>query len=205
MEEIGRPRSKSAPPLRSRITSAGTTSSAAPTRLPSAGKPSFRCTLDAHLLIGPGREQDRKQVAVEWIPLAECKERRLPSEVIKGFFEMGLQPLPPALIWAYVELGARSRRGASDPLRSRRDSLRFSNILPFKTSTEASSSRISTGTSRASPSRADSRFDWLSPAASLASLLDRHRSSSIPPSTPRRRRLEEAGRVGGPGLSVYMA
>jgi len=53
----------------------------------------FRCTLDAPSLIGPGREQDRKQVGVEWIPLAELKERRFLPEVIKGFFdEAGFHP-----------------------------------------------------------------------------------------------------------------
>lgn len=53
----------------------------------------FRCTLLDPDGIGPGSEHDKKQVGVEWIPLAELKERRFLPEVIKQYFtEKGFHP-----------------------------------------------------------------------------------------------------------------
>jgi ADP-ribose pyrophosphatase YjhB (NUDIX family) len=53
----------------------------------------FRCSLPNPEGIGPGTEHDKKQVGVEWIPLAEIKERRFLPEVIKQYFtEDGFEP-----------------------------------------------------------------------------------------------------------------
>lgn len=49
----------------------------------------FRCSLPNPGGIGPGTEQDKKQVGVEWIPLEELPERRFLPEVIKPFFKDG--------------------------------------------------------------------------------------------------------------------
>jgi ADP-ribose pyrophosphatase YjhB (NUDIX family) len=46
----------------------------------------FSCHLPKPEGIGPGSEQDKKQVGVEWIPLNELHQRRFLPEVIKDFF-----------------------------------------------------------------------------------------------------------------------
>ena len=53
----------------------------------------FRCRLPDPDSIGPGSEHDKKQVGVEWIPLAELRERRFLPEVIKPYFSPdGFEP-----------------------------------------------------------------------------------------------------------------
>ncbi len=53
----------------------------------------FRCTLLDPNDIGPGTEHDKKQIGVEWIPLAKIKERRFLPEVIKQYFtDTGFEP-----------------------------------------------------------------------------------------------------------------
>ncbi|HKK18802.1 MAG TPA: NUDIX domain-containing protein [Opitutales bacterium] len=53
----------------------------------------FRCSLPNPDGIGPGSEHDKKQVGVEWIPLAELKDRRFLPEVIKAHFsDEGFEP-----------------------------------------------------------------------------------------------------------------
>ncbi|MEO0509853.1 MAG: NUDIX domain-containing protein [Verrucomicrobiota bacterium] len=49
----------------------------------------FRCTLPNPDDIGPGSEEDKKQIGVEWIPLEELKDKRFLPEVIKPFFRAG--------------------------------------------------------------------------------------------------------------------
>ncbi|TVP80633.1 MAG: NUDIX domain-containing protein [Puniceicoccaceae bacterium] len=49
----------------------------------------FRCTLPTPDAIGPGTEHDKKQVGIEWIPLAELAQRRFLPEAIKAFFKNG--------------------------------------------------------------------------------------------------------------------
>lgn len=46
----------------------------------------FRCSLPNPDDIGPGTEHDKKQIGVEWIPLAELQEKRFLPEVIKQHF-----------------------------------------------------------------------------------------------------------------------
>jgi ADP-ribose pyrophosphatase YjhB (NUDIX family) len=49
----------------------------------------FRCTLPNPDGIGPGSEHDKKQIGVEWIPVADLPNRRFLPEVIKPFFKEG--------------------------------------------------------------------------------------------------------------------
>jgi ADP-ribose pyrophosphatase YjhB (NUDIX family) len=49
----------------------------------------FRCSLPYPDSIGPGTEHDKKQVGVEWIPLADLPNHRFLPEVIKPFFRDG--------------------------------------------------------------------------------------------------------------------
>jgi ADP-ribose pyrophosphatase YjhB (NUDIX family) len=49
----------------------------------------FRCTLPNPDSIGIGSELDKKQIGVEWIPLADLPNRRLLPEVIKPYFQNG--------------------------------------------------------------------------------------------------------------------
>jgi 8-oxo-dGTP pyrophosphatase MutT (NUDIX family) len=49
----------------------------------------FRCTLPTPDGIGPGTELDKKQIGVEWIPLADLPNRRFLPDVIKPFFQNG--------------------------------------------------------------------------------------------------------------------
>jgi ADP-ribose pyrophosphatase YjhB (NUDIX family) len=49
----------------------------------------FSCSLPDPGGIGPGSEHDKKQVGVEWIPLADLPNRRFLPEVIKPFFKEG--------------------------------------------------------------------------------------------------------------------
>ncbi|MGB0415702.1 MAG: NUDIX domain-containing protein [Coraliomargarita sp.] len=46
----------------------------------------FRCSLPNPDGIGPGSEHDKKQIGVEWIPLADLKNRRFLPNVIKQYF-----------------------------------------------------------------------------------------------------------------------
>jgi len=53
----------------------------------------FRCSLPDPDGIGPGTEHDKKQIGVEWIPLADLPNRRFLPEVIKPFFNNeGFEP-----------------------------------------------------------------------------------------------------------------
>lgn len=53
----------------------------------------FRCSLPHPERIGPGTEHDKKQIGVEWIPLAEIQQRRFLPEVIKQYFTTdGFEP-----------------------------------------------------------------------------------------------------------------
>ena len=49
----------------------------------------FRCSLPDPKGIGSGTEHDKKQIGVEWIPLADLPNRRFLPEVIKPFFKDG--------------------------------------------------------------------------------------------------------------------
>ena len=49
----------------------------------------FRCSIPDPDGIGPGTEQDKKQVGVEWIPLEDLPKRRFLPEAIKPFFKDG--------------------------------------------------------------------------------------------------------------------
>lgn len=49
----------------------------------------FACELPDPQGIGPGTEHDKKQIGVEWIPLADLPNRRFLPEVIKPFFKDG--------------------------------------------------------------------------------------------------------------------
>lgn len=46
----------------------------------------FRCTLPDPDGIGPGSEHDKKQIGIEWLPLADLAQTRLLPEVIKPYF-----------------------------------------------------------------------------------------------------------------------
>jgi 8-oxo-dGTP pyrophosphatase MutT (NUDIX family) len=49
----------------------------------------FLCTLPNPENIGPGSEHDKKQIGVEWLPLADLPDRRFLPEAIKPFFKNG--------------------------------------------------------------------------------------------------------------------
>ena len=59
----------------------------------------FRCTLPDPDGIGPGTELDKKQIGVEWIPIADLPNRRILPEGIKALdftaddFDTGTQKL----------------------------------------------------------------------------------------------------------------
>lgn len=54
----------------------------------------FRCELSDPQAVGTGKNLDKKQIGLEWIPLAEIDQRRLLPEAIKSAFdESGFHPV----------------------------------------------------------------------------------------------------------------